>query len=87
MALTDSAIKNAKPKAGQYKLHDEKGLFAIVRPTGGKLWRFKYRYQGKEQQLSLGTYPPQRVSPRPTLRPNPSMRATGLGSRWPAAFS
>lgn len=57
MALTDSAIKNAKPKATQYKLHDEKGLFAIVRPTGGRLWRFKYRYQGKEQQLSLGTYP------------------------------
>ena len=57
MALTDSTIKNAKPKAGQYKLHDEKGLFAIVRPTGGKLWRFKYRYQRKEQQLSLGTYP------------------------------
>jgi len=56
MALTDTAIKNAKPKATQYKLHDEKGLFAIVRPTGGRLWRFKYRYQGKEQQLSLGTY-------------------------------
>jgi integrase len=57
MALTDSTIKNAKPTATQYKLHDEKGLFAIVRPTGGKLWRFKYRFQGKEQQLSLGTYP------------------------------
>jgi integrase len=57
MALSDAAIKNAKPKAEQYKLHDEKGLFAIIRPTGGKLWRFKYRYQGKEQQLSLGTYP------------------------------
>jgi hypothetical protein len=57
MALTDSTIKNAKPKDAQYKLHDGKGLFAIIRPTGGKLWRFKYRYQGKEQQLSLGTYP------------------------------
>ncbi len=57
MALTDTAIKSAKPKAAQYKLHDEKGLFAIIRPTGGKLWRFKYRFQGKEQQLSLGTYP------------------------------
>ena len=57
MALTDSAIKNAKPKATQYKLHDDKGLFVIVRPTGGKLWRFKFRYQGKEQQLSLGIYP------------------------------
>lgn len=57
MALTDSAIKAAKPKDAQYKLHDEKGLFAIVRPTGGKQWRYKYRFQGKEQQLSLGTYP------------------------------
>ena len=57
MALTDSTIRAAKPKASQYKLHDAKGLLAIVRPTGGKLWRFKYRFQGKEQQLSLGTYP------------------------------
>lgn len=57
MALTDTTIRTAKPRAAQYKLHDEKGLFAIIRPTGGKLWRFKYRYQGKEQQLSLGTYP------------------------------
>lgn len=57
MALTDSAIKAAKPSEKQYKLHDEKGLFAIIRPTGGKLWRFKYRFQAKEQQLSLGTYP------------------------------
>lgn len=57
MVLTDTTIKNAKPKPTQYKLHDEKGLFVIVWPTGGRLWRLKYRYQGKEQQLSLGTYP------------------------------
>lgn len=57
MALTDSTIKSAKPQQSQYKLHDEKGLFLIVRPSGGKLWRLKYRFQGKEQQLSIGTYP------------------------------
>lgn len=57
MALTDSSIKVAKPKASQYKLHDEKGLLLIVRPTGGKLWRLKYRFAGKEQQLTIGTYP------------------------------
>lgn len=57
MALTDSAIRAAKPKETQYKLHDEKGLLLIVRPTGGRLWRLKYRFQGKEQQYSLGTYP------------------------------
>lgn len=67
MALTDSAIKAAKPKAAQYKLHDEKGLLLIVRPTGGKLWRLKYRFQSKEQQLSLGIDAPRllrRVDPR-----------------------
>lgn len=57
MALTDSAIKAAKPKASQYKLHDEKGLLLIVRPAGGRLWRLKYRFAGKEQQLTIGTYP------------------------------
>jgi integrase len=57
MALSDTAIRNAKPQEKQYKLHDEGGLFIIVRPSGGKLWRLKYRYQGKEQQLTVGTYP------------------------------
>jgi len=57
MALTDSAIKAAKPKANQFKLHDQKGLLLIVRPTGGRLWRLKYRFAGKEQQLTIGTYP------------------------------
>jgi len=57
MALSDTAIRNAKPQEKQYKLHDEGGLFMIVRPSGGKLWRLKYRFQGKEQQLTIGTYP------------------------------
>jgi len=57
MALTDSAIRAAKPQAKQYKLYDEKGLLLLVRPTGNKLWRYKYRHQGKEQLLNLGTYP------------------------------
>lgn len=57
MALTDSTLRNAKPRETQYKLHDDGGLFVIVRPSGGKLWRFKYRFAGKEQQLSIGTYP------------------------------
>lgn len=57
MALSDTAIRSAKPREKQYKLHDEKGLLLIVRPTGGKLWRLKYRFAGKEQQLTIGTYP------------------------------
>jgi integrase len=57
MAMTDTAIRAAKPLEKQYKLYDSGGLFMIVRPSGQKLWRFKYRFNDKEQQLSIGTYP------------------------------
>lgn len=55
--LTDTKIKQAKPAERQYKLYDSRGLFLIVTPAGGKWWRLKYRYNGKEKMLSLGTYP------------------------------
>ena len=45
------------PTDKSYKIWDSNGLFLLITPTGGKLWRFKYRYGGKEKQLSLGTYP------------------------------
>lgn len=57
MALSDAAIRAAKAGQAQFKLYDEGGLFMIVRPTGGKLWRLKYRHLGKEQQLTIGRYP------------------------------
>lgn len=56
MALTDTTIRNTKPKDKAFKLYDESGLFIQVTPTGGKWWRFKYRYQGKEKLLSLGSF-------------------------------
>ena len=57
MPLTDTAIKNAKAQDSQYKLFDGGGLFLLVAPSGGKWWRLKYRFGGKEKLLSLGTYP------------------------------
>jgi integrase len=57
MALTDTTIRNAKPGAKPKKIYDERGLFLLVQPSGGKLWRLKYRYLGKEKKLSLGVYP------------------------------
>lgn len=57
MALSDTAIRAAKPSSKQFKLYDEGGLFLIVKPSGGKLWRLKYRHLGKELALSLGRYP------------------------------
>ncbi len=57
MALTDTAIRNAKPADNPQKLFDGGGLFLLVTPNGGKWWRLKYRYVGKEKLLSIGTYP------------------------------
>lgn len=57
MALSDTTIRNAKRAEKAYKLYDSEGLFMQVTPNGGKWWRLKYRFDGKEKLLSLGTYP------------------------------
>lgn len=57
MPLTDTKIRALELKDTPFKVFDERGLFLLVTPTGGKWWRFKYRCHGKEKQLSLGTYP------------------------------
>lgn len=65
MPLTDTAIKNAKPGVNpkgiattkSYKMPDGGGMYLEVAPAGGKWWRLKYRYGGKEKRLSLGVYP------------------------------
>lgn len=66
--LTDLQIKKAKPREKQYKIYDGGGLFLIITPTGGKWWRFKYRYNDKEKTLSLGTYPEISLSDARKLR-------------------
>ena len=55
--LSDAKVKNAKPTEKPYKLFDGGGLFLLVKPDGGKMWRMKYRVDGKEKLLSLGVYP------------------------------
>ena len=57
MPLTDTTIRNAKRADRPYKLFDERGLFLLITPTGGKWWRLKYRVGGKEKTLSMGVYP------------------------------
>ena len=57
MALTDTAIRNAKPKEKPYKIADSQGLYLLVNPRGSKLWRVKYRMNGAERKLALGAYP------------------------------
>jgi integrase len=57
MPLTDSTLRSAKPREKQYKLYDEDGLYVLITPTGGRLWRFKYIFDGVEKGISLGKYP------------------------------
>ena len=57
MKLTAAAVKAAETRTKEYKLADGRGLHLLVKPNGGKYWRMKYRYGGKEKQLALGVYP------------------------------
>lgn len=56
MSLTDTAARKAKPRTKAYRLFDAHGLYLEIAPSGGKWWRLKYRFAGKEKRLSLGVY-------------------------------
>ncbi len=57
MPLTDIEIRKAKPGAKPVRMFDGGGLYLEVSPAGGKLWRLKYRFGGKEKRQSFGAYP------------------------------
>ena len=57
MALKDLEIKYAARRSKEYKLFDGDGLYVLVKPSGSKLWRYKYRFEGKERVLCIGSYP------------------------------
>lgn len=57
MPITEVTARNAKPQSKPYKLTDGDGLFLLVTPAGGKYWRLKYYFNGKEKLLALGVYP------------------------------
>lgn len=57
LPLSDLKINKAKPQEKEYCLFDGGGLYLAVTPSGGKLWRIKYRFEGKNKLLHLGAYP------------------------------
>jgi integrase len=57
MPLSDPAVRQAKPTDKPRKMRDEKGLYLLVTVSGGKLWRYDYRFAGKRKTLALGQYP------------------------------
>jgi len=81
--LSSTAIKAAKPKTKAYKLADGRGLVLIVSPSGGKWWRFRFRFDGQEKSLSLGTYPD--VSLKQARQKRDEMRSARASGIDPAA--
>jgi len=57
MPLTDTTIRSIKPAPKPLRLFDGGGFYLEVAPSGGKWWRFKYRFGGKQKRLSFGVYP------------------------------
>lgn len=57
MPLSDVAVRNAKAREKTYRIADAKGMYLEVTPAGGKYWRLKYRFDGKEKRIAFGVYP------------------------------
>ena len=55
--LSDTQVRQAKPKDKDYKLSDGGGLYLLVKQNGAKCWRYDYRFGGKRKTLACGTYP------------------------------
>ena len=57
MGLTDTSIKRLKPKKDRYLVSDGQGLSLEILPSGSRSWRYRYRFNGKLEKVSLGHYP------------------------------
>lgn len=57
MSLNDAKIRNVKPSARPFNVSDSHGLYLHVKPTGSRLWYFRYYFFGKETRIALGAYP------------------------------
>ena len=68
MTLTDTGIRKAKAKNKAYRMSDGGGLYLFVTPPGGKLWRWKYRFEGREKLMSFGGHPDQSSAQKPPER-------------------
>lgn len=57
MPLNERIIRGVQPRTKPFKLSDGKGLYLLVQPNGSRWWRMRYRFEGKDRMLSVGTYP------------------------------
>ena len=77
--LTDTQLKNLKPKDKKYKLSDGGGLFMQINPNGSKLWRLNYRIDGESKEYAIGVYPKISLAQARTIRDEQkSLVASGI---------
>ena len=84
MAIKELEARYAAKRAKDYKLADGEGLYLLVRPNGSKLWRFKYRFDGKEKLLSFGAIPTPALAPRGCAGQRQSWRSGRAGIPAPS---
>ena len=99
MPLTDTQVRMARPSEKPVRMFDAGGLYLEVAPAGGKWWRLKYRFGGKEKRVSLGTYPETTLKQARERRdnarsllvagadPSAERKADKLRARWTAEHS
>ncbi len=75
MKLVDATFRAAKPKEKTYSRPDGKGLVLLVKPSGAKWWRFRYRFNGKAKMLSAGVYLPAEACHSVNTRPTVTLQA------------
>ena len=68
--LTDTRVRGAKPRFKPYKLTDANRLYLLVTPSGSKLWRWNYEYDGTQKSMAFGAYAP----PKPNSLRAPTWR-------------
>jgi hypothetical protein len=78
MPLTDAKIRNRSPSDKPVKLTDAGGLYLEIRPSGSKLWRYRYRIAGRENVYAIGEFC---LAPRASPTPRPSTARHRGGSR------
>ena len=83
MALTDTAIRQAKPSGKNYTLKDSGGLALFVGPKGAKQWHFRFYWLGKQARISLGVYPAVSLKDARTARDSRAARRPCRPCDWP----
>jgi hypothetical protein len=83
--LTDTAVRKAAPRSDRYYLPDGRGLYLYISQTGTKLWRLRYRLNGKPRTVTIGEYPDKALEPNTKAPPKVKIRSSLRGAEGSGA--